>query len=460
MMEINPAPSAAFPRPAYADYFQTASATPAALPPVAALLVVAALLPQELSLQISNMFLSMPRLLLLVAFVPLLFHLLQQAFRPGFHASLSDFALLPAALWMFLSVAMTQGVNRAVVGSSVLILEFVGAYLVSRTLPARPGAAVALARFAAGAIAVDALFGPLETLTSHHVAHDVVNLLTHNNYGWWLEFREGLLRAQGPQEHPILFGCVCCFGLFLAVSVLRGMPRLLVVGCCSAGLLSALSSAPIMCSLLGFGLLTYRRWTPRFKSRWWVLALVLAIFIGPVLMISSSPFGFIFQHFTLDPQTGWYRLLIWQVAGALVLANPLFGIGLDDWARANWMPSTVDSLWLRSAMEFGIVGSALIALVVIGSCSRAMRPARRMPLPAAEQSLGLALGIIVFLYIYLGFTVHFWGCTWILLGLFAGLRAHLGALAASQPQPDRLLAGAATRGNFLACAESLSNPKL
>lgn len=327
---------------------------------------------------------------------------------------------------------MSQGAGRAVVGSSVLILEFVGAYLVTRTLPARLGPALSLARFAAGAIAVDALLGSLDTLTGRHIIHDIANVLSHDDYGWPLEFREGLLRAQGAQEHPILFGCVCCFGMLLSVSVLRGMRRLFALASCLAGLVSALSSAPIMGTLLGFGLLAYRRCTPGFESRWRLLGAALATFIVTLLMVSSDPFGFIFQHFTMDPQTGWYRLLIWQVAGALVLANPLFGVGLDDWARESWMPNTVDSIWLRNAMEFGIVGSVLIALVIIGACSRPIHPARRHQLPAAEQALGRCLGIIVFLYVYLGFTVHFWGSAWILMGLFAGLRAHLGELAVRQ----------------------------
>jgi O-antigen ligase len=184
---------------------------------------------------------------------------------------------------------------------------------------------------------------------------------------------------------------------------------------------------------IGLGLLVYRHFTPWLPARWALAGAALAVTLGAMMLILPSPFGFIFQHFTLDPETGWYRLVIWQVAGALVLANPLFGVGLDDWARESWMPSTVDSLWLRNAMTFGIVGSALIATVMIGACSRAMRPRGRAALPAADQALGLALGIILFLYVYLGFTVHFWGSPWILLGFFAGLRAHLGALAASQP---------------------------
>jgi hypothetical protein len=433
-MKINPASSVADLPGAYAE--DSLAVPAAALPLLPALLVVAALLPEELSLNISGLFLSLPRLVLLAAF-PLLFaRTLRQATQPGFHASLSDLLILPATAWMFLSVAMSEGLQRATVGSSVLILEFAGSYLVMRTLPDRPGTAMTVARFTAGAIAVAALLGPLDTLTGQHITHDIANVLTHYNKGWWVEYRNGLTRAQGAQEHPILLGCLCCFGTLLSFSVFRGAQRAIAVACCLVGLLSAISSAPIMGTLIGFSLLFYRQCTPWFKSRWLWLGTIMGMTIGSVLVLVPSPFGFIFQHFTMDPQTGWYRLLIWQVVGPLLLDSPLFGIGLDDWERESWMPSTVDSIWLRSAMEFGIVGSVLIALVVIGACSRAMRPSGRMELPAAEQALGLCLGIIAFLFIYLGFTVHFWGCTWLLLAMFVGLRAHLGALAAGQPRLD------------------------
>ena len=440
-----PRPGSASPSPAEPDgfYFSEADALtgdgeagvsePARVPVLPALLVVLALLPAEISLNITGLNLSAPRLALLFVFPLLAMRLLQGAVRPGFHPSFSDFVIVPLSIWMFLSVSVSEGVWRALIGSSVMILEFVGGYLTTRLLPLRPGPAVAFGRFTAGALAVAALFGPLDTLTGRHVTHEIADLLTHYNLPWGTDMRGGLLRANGTLDHPILLGCCCCFGAVLSVTLLRGVRRLITVACCLAGLFSAISSAPIMATLLAFGFIAYRKLTPNLQRRWLLLGTPMATFIALLLGASSNPFGFIFQHFTMDPETGFYRLLIWQVAGALVMGSPWFGIGLDDWARESWMPSTVDSVWLRSAMTFGIVGSVMIALVLLGSCSRAMRPKGRVNLSADHQDLGLALGIIIFLYAYLGFTVHFWGCTWILMGVFAGLRANLGALAADQP---------------------------
>jgi hypothetical protein len=85
-------------------------------------------------------------------------------------------------------------------------------------------------------------------------------------------------------------------------------------------------------------------------------------------------------------------------------------------------------------MMFGIPGSILIASSIVGACSLPVRRTNRNAGAIGEQDVKLAetLGIITFLTIFLGFTVHFWGSTWILIGLLAGLRAHLGQLAPYQ----------------------------
>jgi Mg/Co/Ni transporter MgtE len=46
----------------------------------------------------------------------------------------------------------------------------------------------------------------------------------------------------------------------------------------------------------------------------------------------------------------------------------------------------------------------------------------------AESRIGTVLGVVMVLIIYMGFTVHFWGSVWILVGLLTGLRASLGEL--------------------------------
>ena len=53
---------------------------------------------------------------------------------------------------------------------------------------------------------------------------------------------------------------------------------------------------------------------------------------------------------------------------------------------------------------------------------------RAASLLVEELRLGNALAIVIFMISYMGFTVDFWGITWILVGLLVGVRAHIGEL--------------------------------
>jgi O-antigen ligase len=134
----------------------------------------------------------------------------------------------------------------------------------------------------------------------------------------------------------------------------------------------------------------------------------------------------------LDPDAAWYREAIWQTAGPMVLNSPLFGLGLAgdwDWQSSDALVgSSVDAFWLASAMMFGIPGTLLVFLTMAGAFW--LGPIDKSPyLTREERRLSVSLGIIAGVVVFLGFTVHFWGTCWILLGVFAGTRANLAEAA-------------------------------
>jgi O-antigen ligase len=183
---------------------------------------------------------------------------------------------------------------------------------------------------------------------------------------------------------------------------------------------------------IGIGLTYYCRFA-RIPAKWISLTVTIGLFVTVVFLTTINPLGWIFNHFTLDASTGYFRLMIWDAAGADVMESPIFGIGAtNDWFRPSWMPNSVDSLWLRCAMLYGIPGSLLIALAVIAASVPAVRrtPLNARRVTARDILLAESLDIITFLTIFLGFTVFYWGSAWITLGLLAGLRAYLGQHAA------------------------------
>ena len=403
----------------------------------AVMLTLCALLPEDLNIRPAGLLLTTPRIVLLASLPFMLSQLSRRFAATGLRLAPCDWAMCAAAAWMFLSVSMTQGLDRAIVGASVLILELCGSYCLIRCALDKPGDAAILTRWAAIFIAANGVLSLADIVAGRHILHDMAQAVTGYSKDWRFDYRNGILRSQGMQEHPILLGTVSVCGAALALAACKGAARVVLCAGCLAGVASANSSAPIGAFVLVCLLLGYRAVTPNFARRWHVLMAASGTFLALLFALHPRPFSFILDHFTASPQDGYYRLLIWSLCGPLVLDSPVYGLGLEsDFAERFGVAQTVDSVWLASAMNFGLPGAVLLAAVLILSCSRPVRRAVALP-EGQETRIGLALGIIVFLYIYLGLTVDFWGCTWIFMGVFAAMRVHMGQPLASPPVRPR-----------------------
>jgi hypothetical protein len=167
----------------------------------------------------------------------------------------------------------------------------------------------------------------------------------------------------------------------------------------------------------------YGKLVGRMKGKWLLVWGAFAALVVPVFLLSNAPFGFLFDSLTLDPATAYYRLYIWNMVGPPILDSPYFGVYSDN---VDYQGS-IDSLWLVLAMIYGMPCSIMVGLSMIGCCSLPTDQSRA-DLSPAESRIGTVLGVVMVLIIYMGFTVHFWGSVWILVGLLTGLRASLGEL--------------------------------
>ena len=395
--------------------------TAASRPMLPALLILAALLPEDLSIRPGGLLLTMPRVVLLASAPLLLFKFCRRVADGSLRFHACDWIVCLTAAWMFLSVTMTQGLDRAVIGASVLTLEFCGSYFLIRIYIESAEQLLVLARWMVALLAMNGLVSILDVVTGRHILHDLAQSLTGYSKEWRFDYRDGILRSQGMQEHPILLGTVSACGAAMALLTTRGMQRVVLCACCLVGVAASDSSAPIGAFIIACGLALYHRLTAQYTWRWQTLMIGAACMITLLLGLHPRPFSFLLDHFTANPQDGYYRLLIWSLCGPLVLDSPFYGVGLEsDFAARFEVAQTVDSVWLASAMNFGIPGALLILGILVSACVRPIAKLTRWRSELAD--LARALGIIIFLYIYLGLTVDFWGCTWILMGVFAALR--------------------------------------
>ncbi|MFL5253108.1 MAG: hypothetical protein ACJ8AI_09470 [Rhodopila sp.] len=268
------------------------------------------------------------------------------------------------------------------------------------------------------------LDGCLDVVTGRYVTRDLFDQLTGYQKVWSVadEIRFGMLRATGPMEHPILFGFVSSIALLLAVAI-DMRRRMLKVAFCALGAVICFSSAPEQSAIMGLGLLAYSRifrWLP---FKWTILSVVPIVTTISLFIATPTPFGHLFDLLTIDSQTAYFRLYIWNQVGPAILDNPWFAVpeGAHDYQ------GSIDSVWLVLSLSYGIPCAVLTGLSMIGACSLPIdRP--HAILAETASRLGTALSITMFLVVFMGFTVHFWGTTWILIGLLIGLRAHLGEL--------------------------------
>jgi O-antigen ligase len=397
-------------------------------------LAVSILLPDEVGFEVSGLRFSAARVILLVLTPVLLIRFALRLAAGRYRFVWSDLLALLTGFWMLVALANMDGVQSALNHGGPIALEFCIGYMAARFLLAEHGQAVSFINFLCWAIAVVGLLGLSDTLTHSFFVHDVTRGLTGGRIFLDAGDRLGLIRAASTHEHPILFGFTCSVGLLLAISMpirARGFAIL----ACALGAFLALSSGPIQGALLGFSLLMYNRVMAGIRFRWASLIGLTSAGIIMVFTFVENPLGYVFRHLVFDTESGYFRLFIWQQGSAAVATSPWFGLG---WVTPEYyeVPITVDNMWLVWALTFGIPGSLLLALSILGAASLPTNGSRAS-LTGAESKLGTSLSILIFVILFVGLTVDFYGNAWILIPVLAGIRAHLGELGRVSAEASR-----------------------
>lgn len=391
------------------------------LAPLPILLLVASFLaPTELSFYFAGLRLPPHRIALLMI---LPFALARLFARRGPRLRTFDFAVAAYTGWTLFALAQHGEGASGLVFASSLALESLGAYLVARAYVRSEQDFRATLALLLLAVLIAALVALPETFLGRHFTHDAFQALTNYYHPRTIEKRMGLVRAYGTFDHPIHLGT---FAASLLALVWCASPRLghrfRGLAIVAAATLATLSSAPMLCLALQIGLLVYERATRGLPYR---VALTLGVLVlaGGLLSLvtTRSPFALIATGFTLDPWTGYYRLLIWEYGMATVLAHPLLGIGLADWERPHWMYSeTVDAFWLVIAMRTGLPGIALILAAVALVVAAVWRASDRCAPRSVRQ---IARGWIIALVAMslAAATVHLWNVVHTYFFFFLGL---------------------------------------
>jgi O-antigen ligase len=103
------------------------------------------------------------------------------------------------------------------------------------------------------------------------------------------------------------------------------------------------------------------------------LGLLAVCYFTVDLLSDRTPITVFLHYATFSPHTAYWRLIIFEHGMNNVFANPIFGLGLNDWERPAWMHSgSMDNFWLVVALRYGIPGFLFLTVGYAVAVFRAM----------------------------------------------------------------------------------------
>ena len=306
------------------------------------------------------------RLVLIAACIPLGLRWISGRAGPVTAVDLLFFA---SCVWISIALVMVHGLSRIVfVGTN--FIELFGAYLVGRVLVRDAAGHRRFVRAMLLLVVVLFPFALLEFLTGTKLLQTVFGVVMSMKETSLPQQRLGFTRAAASFSHPIHFGLFATL-VFANVYFLfwrsRAIWRLGATGFVAFTAMLAISSAALFSLVLQTAMIVWDRGLAFLKSRWVIgIALGAGLLVFLLVSVQGGLFTYIVENLIFAQGAGEHRLDIYYYGMLEVLRHPLFGVGLNEWARPFWRPHpTIDSFWLMTAVRHGIPGILLLMIGIV-----------------------------------------------------------------------------------------------
>ena len=317
--------------------------------------------PNYVKLPFDSPAITVMRGVLLVLFIPALLVFFRGLGSNARRLRASDLFMVLTCFWIILALTVVEGIGTAIVSGSLLALEVLGGYLIMRAyFTTRQDIEVFVKWFGRAVIALICIAVIDHIAGSNAVSGTLARIFgkTHGS-----EYRNGILRATSTLEHPILYGTMCALAcIILFYGTRRSTYRLGYAAICTFGCALAMSSAPLLALILGVGVMIYDAVMRTYPWRWKLFLSGIGFCVFTLFLVRNDPIQTLIRNLTIDTQTGFYRLMIWNYAGSEALNSPWFGIGKGDWKRIPGMNGSVDTIWLVLALAYGLAVPILFGL--------------------------------------------------------------------------------------------------
>jgi hypothetical protein len=284
-------------------------------------------------------------------------------------ADLIDILLFLFIVLAAASLVYNHGIQKGIESSGILAIEILGAFYLARGLITTPKRYYRINMLFVSILAVLVIVSVYEALAQHRILHEwAKNITGHDSLNWKLYthyyVRFGVMRTTNLFAHPILYGTIGAmfFPFIILLLIYRyKITNLLKALALLVGMISTLSSAPLLSvAFQGMTAVLAQYWMGA-KRLWMAVAFfAFSAFLIIEALSNRGFFAILISYLTFNPVTGYYRMLQWEYSMDDIANNPVFGIGLHDWTRPEWMNSSIDSFWLLMTMQHGVFAGFIL----------------------------------------------------------------------------------------------------
>lgn len=350
-----------------------------------------------------------------LAIVFLLLPAVSKLLEKGRHVIASDIFIVALSIWMVGSRIPQDGLNPSAVAETI---EFCGAYIVARGYFFGPPALITFTQVLKVIIVFLALLSILDPLLD-------TNVIWHQQPP---QYRLGVVRAASMFDGAEMNGAffAACAPVFL-YSERNNLKRSIWVALCLFGCVLALSSGPLLSFIVILAVYYYDKSLNQFHWRWKAFGSAIAGFLIAVQVFAQHPISWIVSHLTLDPQTGFFRLYVFDHMIDLIASSPIVGIGFGPiGSDENFFSHvSVDSTYIVYAMRFGIPMLVFLSLANFSSFLRYSSKSNNAIADPFVTRVGTGFTLAFMSLALTGLTVHIFHTNWMFWGLLVGIRGSI-----------------------------------
>jgi hypothetical protein len=334
----------------------------------------------------------------------------------------ADIALLLFCLWGAISLVVNNGLALTIQSIGISFVETAGSYFLARCYIRDADDFYNMVKLLFMIVVFLFPFAIVECVTGQNFLLGLFAAIMATQTGGAEAGRSGLSRAYLVFEHPILFGVSTGSVLALAHQVLgyqsSFLQRNLRAGIIGATAFCSLSAGAIIV-IVFHGFLLFWNWIlEATKLRWKILIGLLVLIYVPVSLIAKrSVLDIAAGLFVFDASSYWFRKFIWQYGSLSTMNHPLFGVGLNQWERPQWMPASIDNFWLAIAVSYGLPATFFILLTVF-SVFFSVSFTKGLDGKLAAYRRGFLITILAYFIVL--FTVALWGAAYVIFLFLLG----------------------------------------